>query len=273
MPLTRRYKRLVHKAYDDKFDRAIKESRILNAGADTIPSAYTTLWEPTNIKNIIYEYEGDEKGQFYRPDERYPYRAVIASYQDKLDDLKASWKKRNETRRLMGLPVEKEMTGEVLDKKLELEASLDVSISELDTLKEWLSKYTEKAEESRKDSVLRYGLQCSISLLNGKIDTIDGQRVQYIDNQPVIQDEHSPYNGMLVGDYRKLSSIVEAQRRQKHVEKLKKLQATCKENCLPIPKKLPAESPKVVSRTSLPPWPDFAQNMFEKEERKLVRTK
>jgi hypothetical protein len=265
--LTRRYKRGIHPAFDNKFDLECTKSKILNAGAPELPNISTKFWDATNIKLTIAEYEGDEEGNFYKPDEKYPYRSTISAFQDRLDDLQKSFDRRNQTRALMGMPFEEEMTGEILTKRLQLEASMDVSLSELATLKEWLTKAKEKQEEVRKDTILKYGLQCAVSLRNGKISTIDGQKVFYIDETyPVIKDEESPYDGMAVSDYRKMATMWKAQRRQKRNERLKQLQARAKSEGLIVPKHLPAESLKTVSRTSLPEWPQWAENQLIKQE-------
>lgn len=267
MGLTKRYKRSENLIYHDCFDRLILQSPILNAGSKNLGIS-TVIWSKSNILSELYLLTGDESGKVISG--RDTRLAKIPYLKEKIEAVEQEFTKLNLTRELHGmrlLEVE-EMPIELKAKRLEAEAELDVALSEENYLRERLKKGEILEEQKRESEMLKYGLRCNVQLKDGLIDLIDGQRVEYLDGKPIICDPASPYHGMSVQNYRAMADQWLSERRQAEAEKFQRLCKEYQEKGLPVPNMPKVSSIKEIDKSSLPKFPAWAVNHYEKTEAK-----
>lgn len=252
--LIKRYKRGEYELYDDKFDHLSTESEVLNSG-NHYWGISSIIWEKKNIENEIYLLTGDKAGNVVNAYKE-TLRATIPSLKDQLKDIEKRFEALQEERTVRGFAKLADYPSDLLKEKLELEAKLDVALSEKAYLQERLEKGKEQEEVQRTDDMLKYGLRQQVQLRDGKIDTIDGQKVTYIDGAPVISDKESQYYGMSVVDYRNLANKWIADRRKNDADKFKKICDALKEKGLPVPTQPKVSSIKSVDKNSLPAYPE-----------------
>lgn len=273
-----------YEAYTDFFMRYKVESNILNAGAQSRPSAYTVLWDKVNIENEILKRVGDSKGKYMQSG--LENTAYIPFVEMQLNEIDRRFKTYQRKRLNMGYSETDEMPSDLLKEQLKKQARLDVIKSEVEVLNKKLKEYTDVIEKDEDERVLEYGLQGSGVFHGTKaknpdlinvLKEMDGQRLELnADGLLIIKDKRSPYNGMSVADFRALCVVYKQMRREQDRAKLKRLQAEAREQGLPVPQQLPAHSLKKVNKKSLPDWPEGVRNYLEvneDSESSLTRTK
>lgn len=261
--LVRRYKRGVHKIFDDSYDQRLTGSRILNSGEMNL-SILTLFWTKSNIKYELLKLTGSEKGLYM--DQGDTMQAIIPLLEQKLTNIQINFENMNIEREMRGQAPYEELPANLLKEKLQIEASIDVHLSEKALLEAKLKGWEMQAEQVRETHVLEYGLRCQVQLHDGKITTIDNQRVEYIEGVPIITDKSSRYYGMSVADFRKLSEQWLTDRRNADAEKLRKMQESDKVNGLPIRKSLPLRTRKTVDVNGLPLFPKEFKNYLVDEK-------
>ena len=264
--MVKRYARGKFSAYDEKFDYLASTSGILNAGAPIAPSISTIFWDKTNIKSEILKYTGGEGG-FYQVGRELKI-AILPSIKDRLKALHNEFVEYNLNRIKQGFLRSTGYPTALMDKKHVLEAEQDIAITEKETLDIWLKEIIGKEEDARE--VCKFGLLQHICLRDGQIETIDNQKVIYINEIPVIKDEKSPYSGMAVSDYRELANHWFGKRQSAEEEKFIRLQQEYKDSGRPVPRMMKVSSLKAVEKTSLPKWPEGVKNYFVEELKKSL---
>lgn len=141
--------------YHDSFDKFQKESRIINASAETHPGMQTILWDKPNLEGILLEYQGDDKGLLKRKSET--CLALIPQAQEKLDKLNQAFIGYCRQMVMMGKRKPTEWPAELLAERYRAEAKLDVITWEVETLKERIKTYTDTELEVSNSQVLKNG--------------------------------------------------------------------------------------------------------------------
>jgi hypothetical protein len=236
----------------------------------------TKFWDEQNLKNELLHYIGDAKGTCKKNGE--VVFALIPTANQELNELEANFVRYQQKQKNLGFEIT-EYPSHVLDRKLKIEAMLDVMNMEVEFIQKKLETFIGKVEEVDNSKVLAYGLIASIKQIGGKVHTIDGQNVSMIDDVNCIDDPRSPYDGLSLFDYRKLCSAFYQEQKRKQKEQLIKVQAECRERGLPVVSHVGATTFKRVSKSSLPPFPaDCINHKTKKPEeesssKSLTRTK
>jgi hypothetical protein len=247
------------------------ESNILNQ--ESKPNVNSVLFDKTNIQTEIQKINNEK------------VRNSLPDLQNQLDDLEQEFKYYQKERIGQGYEKPLSMTQEQLERKWEIEARIDIVTEEIEILQDKLKNINEKVVKESNANMLRYGLQCAsrnhgLNQPNDKLinvmKEIDGQTVSMCpEGLLIITDEASPYNGMAVSDYRKLSKQWHADRLKKDEELLLKLQKEAKANGDPIPRATEQSFNRTVSKADLPKFPDWAKKysmkVVEEDEEEMVR--
>jgi len=137
-------------------------------------------------------------------------------------------------------------------------------------------KWKRRKKETENEKVLKFGLQFCYCIRKSKTSTastlnffmeIDGQVTQKYNGVLIIKDKRSPYNGMSVDDYRKFCKEWDTLLEKKDKALLKQLQAEAAEKGIAIPTSLGIQTLQRVNRADLPPFPHWADNHLENEEK------
>lgn len=148
----------------------------------------------------------------------------------------------------------------MMEEKYQLEAKLDILKFELFKLEGLLRNFTDEEKKERNRQMLQFGLCCMGKHSNGFLVEIDGQKVSQINGLLVIDDEDSPYDGMLTADYHDLAK----QWRQERIARRKALAEQYKKEMREFGESkirlMPDYSMNTVPRSSLPKWPEGVKN-------------
>lgn len=250
MASKRRYAVGKYRDYSRTFDAARLSSNILNAGGQSISAFALNLSNRESLQQLVWQLEGaGPEGKFYDTGGHLTL-AAIPSLQADLKQLEERWEEIQEEKRKEGWTEEPKLPSDMLNKRLELEAYLDVREEELETLKGWIAKIDEKLEKERGSEVLAQGIRMTGQLRNNKLILLDGQRIsQTEEGEYYIDDENSKYDGMSLVDYRKLFEQV-CQWRKKQMKQARKDKKEGKRS-KPVPQRI---------KGPLPPWPANAKN-------------
>lgn len=253
--IIKRYKRSDDsvRIYHEEHDRLILRSRILNIGE--IANIGTMFFTKENMEAELITLLGEKDGKYFR--DHQTMTGQIPYLQEKLDELALRFEETNIEREMRGLRVFEDLPDGLMKEKLRLEAQLDVALSEKSYLEERITKGKTEEDQKRKDNILKYGLRQSVSMKNGLIDSIDGQRVEYVDGKPVIAE--FIYFGMSVSEYRLLADIWLKEKRKVDQEAFNKLCEARKRNNLPIPTQQKVSSVKAIDKSTLPKFPEWAK--------------
>lgn len=259
--------RAKYPVYHDTFDKLMIKSKILNGGSETIPNVHTILWDRQNLEVELYRIIGNENGRFKKGNES--HIAYLPFVRMKLELLTKKFEEWSLKRKLSGYADFTQWPEDLLIQKYQIEAQEDLLIYEAEVIEKRISSIQEESEKEDESKLLIYGLRCNYHFWGTKapryeminmMKDIDGQKVSMRDDELIIQDERSPYNGLSVADYRELSKVWLAEQRRIDKEKLETEQRKCKEQGLPVPNTLSARSPKRVNLSSLPPFPENCVN-------------
>lgn len=256
-------------------DRLRGKSAILNPKGQSL-SVHSVLYDKTNLTAELLMLRGSKEhdDSYYLADSKTWQKAKIPIYQDKLDDLHRRFKDYQELRVKQGFPDTDIWPTELLKDKNELEARLEVANAEAKAIEKRLREIREKEDEIQDSQILKFGPTGSMHTYeDGRIKDLHGQRVEYIDDIPVIAN--GPYKGLAVSLYR--THIVEPWVEHQKAKKIKQLQLAqerAKLLGLPIPQQLGASAPMSVKPNELPSWPIIegkpAKNWLRPE---IARTK
>lgn len=188
--------------YHRSYDRYRIQSNILNGGGRH-PGIDTVFWDKTTVLNEIALMAGDEKGMTYSSSIDGHTLATIPKVKEQLRRLEKRFKNYQQQKVNEGHSRPKEMPKEMLEERLQLEARLDVLNEELRELNKRLEVIKNEEEQEHNQLLLANGVASSSSLMNGIVREIDGQNVSLNANSVlIIDDALSPYDGLLVADYR-----------------------------------------------------------------------
>jgi len=252
----------LYRIYHERFDFYRMHSNILNP--ESRPSIHTTFNDKRSITGLLVEIIGDADGRYRR--ENATYIARIPGVRQKLSTIELEWQRRQQQYINSGYEIPEQMDSDLWEQKLTSEAALDIYAEERELLEQRLATYKDKETEVEDANMLRRGL-IQVSHLWGfrditKLDIlhdIDGQLCDFINNTLCITSKKSPYYGMSVSNYRKLSKLWRADMQKRNDEKLIELQQAAKERGEPKPYSLPMRQ-TIFSLNELPPWPSFAKN-------------
>lgn len=192
--------------YHEWYDRLRVESYILNGGGRR-PSFDTVIWTKNRIVGEIIWIEGGEKGMVYNKATGEETLALIPQTKKQLRTLQKRFSNYQQQRVNEGYQRPKEMPDEMLKERLELEARLDVFNEELKELKRREASIQVEEDKEHAHLLLAYGVASGGSLYNGILVELDGQKVSLNSNNIlIIDDPLSPYDGVLVADYREYIS-------------------------------------------------------------------
>ncbi len=258
-----------HDKYNEFYVKFQHESEILNAGRETHPSLQMIIFDKKNIETQVLIREGNNERQYYKLNK--PCDCHLKIYEDQLREVEYRFKSYQKSRVQQGYEQPKEWPPDLLVEKLRLEAKLDVCQGEVEILKRKLAELDSVVKKKEDSDVLAYGLICRGTFhgLNAPNDAlirvlkeIDGQLISQLDDGTLyINDPRSPYDGMLVSDYRRLAREWVLEKIHADRAKLEQLQETAQKNGLVVPNQLPFQSRCRVSRNSLPKWPEWAKNV------------
>jgi len=191
------------KTYHDQYDLLRVRSQILNAGNQR-PNAYSIFLDKQGLEHQILKRKGDVNGYVFKQDNNVGHLAILPELENKLHDLEAEFQEYKDHRILHGYDEPSEYTKDLQEKRLKLEAEIDVVNEELTVCEKLLEKlHLQPERQKRNDLMLINGLKCGI--IGDPPHEIDGQRVTQIGKLSIITDPDSPYHGMSLGDYRKLA--------------------------------------------------------------------
>jgi len=203
-----------YRIYSDEFDRLQMQSIVLNSSQRGLTIDHSGDWSDRNfIRSLIMEWKGasgarNVKDGYYIDHNDKSTLAKLPTVTEKLGVLKEQIEQhRKEVETKQGR--EFKLDSDVQEKLFLLEARFDVVQEEIEELEKIYNQLEEPVREKKKKDILRNGLRGATSLLNGTLSEIHGQSTRLIDNGEdqilVISEEQSPYFGMAVLTYRKLS--------------------------------------------------------------------
>lgn len=201
----RRYKPIKeeHRVYHKSFDRYRLESRILNSGNE-IPNQYSIINDHDYLQGLLLELKGNEKGEWFNSTDRRWCKALLPTVEEQLKQISTDFKNYKQQKVNEGFSKPDKMPTELYEKQLKTEARLDVLKEEIEEVERRLKTFDKQRHKVDDKKVLRDGPVGVAKLRDGVLAEISGQRVSLNKNSAlIIDDTNSPYDGMLVADYRK----------------------------------------------------------------------
>ena len=264
----RRYRIEQNKVYNDMYDLQMLQSPIFNTD-DTI-SVHTILFDKKNIQSEIFRYHGDDKGMLNINGS--PYRAYIPAMQDELNKLALQWERMKIQMVNEGFAEPEEMPEDMLNRKYEFEARLDVREKELLELEKRLASFTDEEKNTDNANMLKFGLMGEGRLQGGILVEIDSQKVvQHKAGHLIIAN--GKFAGMSVPDYRKLITSWQEFRKEEDSKKLIKWQEEAKAEGKKFVEEEYSRYDSVsfgggrpVSSNLLPDWPEGVRNWNNEDE-------
>ena len=265
--------------YHTRYDSCRLDSQILNGGSMRINASTILDWSRQGIENLLSEWEGDKDG-CYTNSLNETVVALLPKCQQELENIYLRFEAYQQTRMGLGFRRPEEWEEDLLNERLDIEARGDVLTEEITELKKRLSEAIARERKPTDEKIIEFGPIGNIEVhgfngpegMCGLLKTIDKQHVTRIaTGEMIIDDERSPYDGMLVADYREfLMQPWSASRKrlldQRAAAMLKNEQDEARAKGLFIPQELsrwPSLHP--VAKWELPPWPQGIANMKQPE--------
>lgn len=193
-------------SYHKRYDQYRLESQILNGGGRH-PSFDTILWDRNSIESEIIWLKGNAKGMYYDRNSGEESLALIPQAKRHLKELDHRFQNYQQQRVNEGNYRPTEMPSYMLEERLKIEARLDVYKEELMELGKRRKVYKDEEDKEHEHMLLAYGVASSGSLRDSILVELDGQTVSLNSkNILIIDDEGSPYDGLLVADYKEFIS-------------------------------------------------------------------
>lgn len=258
----RRYKIGTEPIYDRKFEALKSHSQILTKNDNVSAPAMGTainLNDRSGLETQLVELIGgiSNPGHFFNLPERKWMKGQLIVATDALNQIEHDFLSYQQQKVNNGYERPEEMPKEMRERQLELEAQHDVLKAETEKLQMLLkTKFTDPEEAERKAQMLRYGMQQASK--GSPPYVMDGQRCGIVNGLLCIDDPASPYDGMMVQDYRKLSSEWCKARNQWMAEVEAKYKAEILANGrsdIVVPDGL-----RPIDKSTLPKWPAWAVN-------------
>jgi len=272
---TRRYSRGENDVYDKEYLQLRQISPVINPQNISAQNfKYSGLIPITNkwqAKQILLMLEGDENGKCEgsMQGQRIKARKQTVTLRLKQATKAIADYKQKRINEGFDVPTADEIPQPLMNDLHKFEAQWDVVVAEIDGCKQLLKKFEEEEKVEHSREVLKRGLRGNYKKKDGILSVIDGQRVSVINKILVIDDKFSPYDGMKVVDYRRLAKEWRKKREDanKEAQKVRDEEAR-KYGHVSTP--LPYSRLSAVKHSSLPAWPEWAENVKRKE---LIRTK
>lgn len=244
--------------YSTVYDRERLRSDILNARS----SMHRNLSDVPGLRSELYQLEGQpgKEGFYYHGDARKMKICALQALKQEFVELDRLFQMFRQTKTNEGYPTPPNETSAYppeLQKRLQTAQALEsVRLEELTWIKKALEKFENQKTAERDRGVLSYGCRQASSLRNGITHIIDGQLCAVnLAGSLIINDEQSPYDGMLVSDYRSvICKLWREQRDLEHQAELSRAQEIAKLAGQPVPTNIMRKLSKV-SKSSLPKWP------------------
>jgi hypothetical protein len=182
-------------------------------------------------------------------------QARAEQIQEEIEAINLKFENVKVTARREGRPEPAEMPQELRKERLELEAELDVIPEKAAQFEEILAKIEAREQAEQDAKILQYGPVGHGKLRDGILSMIDGQPIRV--NRKgilIISCKKSPYDGMLVADYRLHIAAPFAKARAEKSREYEDAIAE-KERELRELKKLKPNLEGVIARGDLPPRP------------------
>lgn len=269
-------------AYTNKYVNLKNSSQILGSSIKGISFA-AILYDENNLEGVKIELIGEptsgqegkasfEKGEYVRKGTTYTAR--IPMLKQELREWNLMWKHQQLQAQEQGkeIPSFDECPVNMLEKKLILEAQIDVAAEELEAVNKKLKEYTDKVEEADSRDVLKYGLQQVSFLRDGTISEIDFQNVSKVNGVLCIDDKRSPYHLLSVVSYRELAVQWLETMRIKDAEILKTMQEKAKKEGNVIPRYFSRCHGSVrVNKNLLPACPEIEETSTVPKRQKRTK--
>jgi hypothetical protein len=190
----------------------------------------TDLGSLSTCKAELLELEGGEDGKIAQG--RDLVLAKIPQLEQSLKDISASFELLKKQAKLEGRSIS-EMPTYMQEDFDRAEARLMVHRLESMKLRERINAFeVQKIEKPSDNKVLKYGPKGIGKLKEGILCELDGQRIELVDDQLIISDERSLFDGMRVSDYREY--VIRPFK--KELIRRQKLALECARKNEPIPK-------------------------------------
>lgn len=199
--MARRYKCGQHSAYDKEFDKAKTVSPILNRNQASISTAYD-LQSKSGLERLLLERIGDDAGRVVDPQSPTLINARRLNAKLELAAVEEHWQAIRVRAQRAGRYPPETMPDELVERRLQAEAKLDVTNDEIQWLKKEIAKHEAVEQEVDSSQILKYGPR-------GSCRGSDPPRE--VDGQPVVWDEDvgsflidckkSPYHGLKLQNY------------------------------------------------------------------------
>jgi len=198
----RRYPVPLHPIYSKEYDRLKGLSPFLNPRSFSDEKLQAS--HKDGLESLILEWEGQRKGE--RPGQFYNQmwggawvNSRLLNAKETLAAIDQEWSDMQAQAERSGKRLPPDQPQELTDKRLRLEAKLDIVMEEIDALRKELVKYQVKEQKVADNNVLKYGPAGSAT----------GDPPREIDFQPVVQKngelfincKSSPYDQMKLPDY------------------------------------------------------------------------
>lgn len=272
--MKRLYSRKESEIYANECDRLLVNSRFLNSQSGTFPGPNTLFGDESSLRFYLLELVGDKDGYYLRSGER---RIAKKPYLEmKLAMVDEQFQIYQELKKETGFEKPTEMPEQMMEEFYLLKARWTVTNAEEAEIRKRLTVFENQKKVQDDSAVLVHGLRgfakahgtkaTNPQLIN-RLAIIDGQKVEMAsDGLLIIKDDRSPYDGMLVSDYRKLCYEWQLQEQLKEIEEFQKLQKQCQAEGKTIPQAMPVRAMRTVSKSSLPKWPEWAKNYLKNEK-------
>lgn len=262
------YKTGLYPLFDEKYVEFKNQSEILS-NFNQVISAHTILWDRKNMESVLRELRGNEEGKFFN--DGVLIDAKIPRYKLELKELEEDWQEYKEEKMNQGYPEPTDMPANMLHGKLIFEAKLCILEEEANKLEERIKQtYLDPIEVKSEDEVLKWGLQCNGSLTDGILSEMDGQLVEKNEEGIlIIVDKRSPYQGMSIPDYRKLSEQWKADEKIRDQKEYESIKQSARDRGLPIPGGYSSYGRRVF-QNELPSWPDGVVNHLQETQNSSI---
>ena len=195
--MKRRYRIGKEVIYDRFFNNFLMESKILNNQSSILNFE---SYDEKGIKKNIAQIIGFKNGKYFSNDK--PVLAILPSLENEHKQIHNEFKNFQQRQVNEGNRRPTIEPPELLEKRLKIEANIDVTKTELTLLEKKLEEFENKVVKANNENVLKYGVKGSGKLRNGVLCEVDGQKISLTREKIlVIDDKRSCYNGMLTADY------------------------------------------------------------------------
>lgn len=262
----RRYATGQMEQYDRFYLKLKNNSQVLGPQASGlgVGSVHNVLFDESGLESYKTELVGEDKEGNYKR-KGIDYVAKIPAVKLELKEFAEHWEDTKAQGLNEGMEItDEEMPANLLEKRLKMEARLDIYTEEFTKIQERLDALADVEQKKDDRDVLKYGLICSGILKNSVLSEIDGQNCDFINKVLCLMDDRSPFNGMSVKDYRKLSADWLEERAKLDAQHLIVLQEKARKANEVVPRSfISVNGYSRIPKAYLPKWPEGVVNHLE----------